>query len=529
MKKAASDTSSIARSASSVSGAVMISRLLGLVREQAFAYLFGAGPAFDAFVVAFRIPNMLRDLFGEGALSTAFVTVFTEVREGGDRERVRRLAGNVVVFFSLLVGAICLAGILGADSLVRLMVEQGFESDPERMGLAVDLTRIMFPFLLFVSIASVFMGILNTLGRFFIPALASSFFNVGSLTVGVGLALLFPRLGYPAIAGMACGTLAGGFLQMAGQLPSIHRAGFRFSFNLNLRDPGLVRILRLMLPAVAGLSALQLNVFINNFFASSLAVGALSWLNYAFRLFQFPVGVFGVALAVAATPVMARHAARSDMAALRETYVSSLVMALALSLPAAAGLAVLAEPVCRVVFEYGRFSLRATAMTAAALRAYLVGLAAYAAVKVTVPVFYSLDETRWPVAGSFIAVAVNLGVVLSTIASLGHRAMALGISLGMSANFLFLFIVVYRRLGGFSLAYLASGAARVAGATLAMTLLTAAGARLVHRLAPGRPVEILFLLLLIAAAAAVYGLFLHLLRLREFAVIVGRLRQRLAG
>ncbi len=453
--------------------------------------------------------------------------MFSETRENGDEDRVRRLAGNVVVFFALLVGAICLAGILNSEVLVRIMVESGFEADPERMGLAVTLTRIMFPFLLFVSIASVFMGILNSLGRFFIPALASSFFNIGSLTVGVGLALLFPRLGYPAIAGMACGTLAGGFLQMAGQLPSIYRAGFSFVFNLNLKDPGLRKIMRLMLPAVAGLSALQLNVFINNFFASSLAVGSLSWLNYAFRLFQFPVGVFGVALAVAATPVMARHAARTDMAALRETYVSSLVMALALSLPAAAGLAILAAPVCRVVFEYGRFGPESTAMTAAALRAYLVGLAAYAAVKVTVPVFYSLDETRWPVAGSFIAVAVNLAVVLTTISSLGHRAMALGISLGMVANFLFLFVVVYRRLGGFSLAYLASGAARIAAAACGMALAVAGGLRLIQARPGGRVAEIVLLAAVIVAGAAVYGLLLHLLGLREFGTIVARLRQRL--
>ncbi len=529
MKKAASDTTTIVRSASAVSAAVMCSRVLGLVREQAFAYLFGAGPAFDAFVVAFRIPNLLRDLFGEGALSTAFVTVFSDCQENRDAEHTWRLAGNVIVFFSLLVGLICLVGIWQSDNLVRLLVEKKFEIDPGRMGLAVSLTRIMFPFLLFVSLASVVMGILNSRGYFFIPALASSFFNFGSISVGVALALIFPAYGLPAIAGMAFGTLVGGFLQLAGQIPSLYRSGFRFIPNLNLGDPGLKRVLRLMLPAVVGLSALQLNVFINNFFASSLVVGSLSWLNYAFRIFQFPVGVFGVALAIAATPVMARHAARKDIAALRETYTSSLLMSLALSIPATVGLLVLSEPVVRVIFQYGRFDAVSARMTAAALDCFVVGLFAYAAVKVTVPVFYALDETRYPVVGSFIAVAINLLVVLTTIGTLAHRAMALGISLGMVGNFLFLLVVVYHRLGGFSRCYLFAGLVKILTAATGMGLVAAVGLRLITLWEGSRVVEISVLSGVIVAATVTYGMFLHLLGLKEFDIVVTRVRARLAG
>jgi putative peptidoglycan lipid II flippase len=296
MQQPAEDTSKIASSASKVSIAVMCSRVLGLIREQAFAILFGAGFAFDSFVVAFRIPNLLRDLFGEGALSAAFVTVFSDYDETRGREATWKLAGNVLVFISILLSIITLVGILFADKIVLTLVDADFEKIPDKVALTHLLTMIMFPFLIFISLSSVVMGILNTKGRFFIPALASSFFNLGSIVGGVSLAFLLGKGGQPSIVGMAIGTLIGGMLQLGGQLPSLFRTGFKFKPHLNLKDPGLLRILKLMAPAVFGLAALQINVFINTYFASSRQEGSLSWLNYAFRFFQFPVGVFGVAI-----------------------------------------------------------------------------------------------------------------------------------------------------------------------------------------------------------------------------------------
>ncbi|MDH3867683.1 MAG: murein biosynthesis integral membrane protein MurJ, partial [Desulfobulbaceae bacterium] len=345
MQHPAEDTGTIARSASKVSIAVMCSRVLGLVREQAFAIMFGAGFAFDSFVVAFRIPNLLRDLFGEGALSAAFVTVFSDYDETRGREATWKLAGNVIVFITILLSFITLLGILFADKIVLVLVDADFEKIPDKVALTHLLTMIMFPFLIFISLSSVVMGILNTKGRFFIPALASSFFNLGSIIGGVSLAFLLGKNGQPSIVGMAIGTLIGGMLQLGGQLPSLFRTDFRFMPRLNLKDPGLHRILKLMAPAVFGLAALQINVFINTYFASSLQEGSISWLNYAFRFFQFPVGVFGVAISVAALPLLARQAATKDFARLKETFTSSLTMAFSLTIPATLGLVLLAEPI----------------------------------------------------------------------------------------------------------------------------------------------------------------------------------------
>ncbi|MDA8164604.1 MAG: murein biosynthesis integral membrane protein MurJ [Desulfobacteraceae bacterium] len=530
MKQAAAETGRIARSAGTVGAAVMCSRVTGLVRELVFAFLFGAGFAYDSFVVAFRIPNLLRDLFGEGVLSAAFVTVFSDHQANKGEEATNRLAGNVLVFLALLLGLIVLLGILFAKPLVLLLTDKEFARIPQKVELTSLLTRIMFPFLWLVSLASVVMGMLNTKGRFFIPALASSFFNVGSVVTGVVLAFVLPRFGVEPIIGMAVGTLVGGLLQLAGQLPSLFRTGFAFRPHLDLADPGLRRIIRLMAPAVVGLAALQLNVFINTYFASSLRQGSISWLNYAFRFFQFPVGVFGVAVSVAALPVIARQAAVRDIPRLRETYVSAQTIAFCLTVPATVGLYLLAEPIISLIYEHGRFDHFSMLMTAEALRFYALGLFAYAAVKVMVPVFYALDNTRYPVIGSFIAVVANLAVVLLTIGRLAHRAMALSISCAMLANFLFLSIVLYRQLDGYPLSYLASGLAKVAAAAAAMAawLLVA-----VHWLGGWLAGAILWrvaaLLLLLATAVALYGGALYLLRLRELTAIIDKVLARVRG
>ena len=231
-------TGRIARSAGTVSVAVMCSRVLGLIREQVFAGLFGAGFAYDAFVVAFRIPNLLRDLFAEGALSAAFVTVFSEYSTKRGPEDTWRLASNVLIFFAVVISAFTLVGMYFADPIVNLRAPD-FQSTPGKTELTVKLTRIMFPFLLFVSLGAVVMGILNTKGKFFVPAMSSTFFNLGSIIGGLSLAWLFPRLGQPAIAGMAWGTLIGGAMQLLMQLPTLRQVGFRFRCACNPADPGL--------------------------------------------------------------------------------------------------------------------------------------------------------------------------------------------------------------------------------------------------------------------------------------------------
>lgn len=315
-EKPSASTATIARSAGAVSGAVLCSRILGLVREQIFAGMFGAGFAYDAFVVAFRIPNLLRDLFGEGALSAAFVTVFSDYDTNRGAKETWKLASTVLTFFGLFLSGVTLLGIYFSEPIVNILAPD-FDLVTGKVALTVLLTRIMFPFLIVVALAAVVMGMLNTKGKFFIPALSSAFFNLGSIIGGVGLALLFPKFGWPAIAGMAWGTLIGGFLQLLIQLPPVYTTGFSFTPGLNLNDPGLRRIIRLMLPATIGLSATQINIFVNTNFASSCVEGSVSWLNYAFRMVQLPIGIFGVAFSIAAMPVLARFAAKKDVNGLR--------------------------------------------------------------------------------------------------------------------------------------------------------------------------------------------------------------------
>ncbi|MGV1098684.1 murein biosynthesis integral membrane protein MurJ [Thiovibrio sp. JS02] len=527
MKNPARDTGKIARSAGTVGAAVMFSRILGLVREQAFALLFGAGYAFDAFVVAFRIPNLLRDLFGEGALSAAFVAVFSDYETNRGEKATWALACNVLVFVSLLLSVLTLLGVIFSEQLVNLMVDAEFETVPGKVALTRQLSVIMFPFLIFISLSSVVMGVLNTKGRFFIPAMASSFFNLGSVIGGVGLSLLMPRFGQPAIVGMAIGTLIGGFLQLAGQLPALFRAGFIFMPHLDLRDPGLRRILRLMIPAVVGLAPLQINVLINTYFASSLEQGSLSWLSYAFRLFWLPVGIFGVALSTATMPVISRYAALRDFEKLKETYTSSLTMAFCLTIPASVGLVMLSEPITRIIFEHGNFGVLATQKTAEALTCYAIGLFAYSSVKIMIPVFYALDETRYPVLGSFLTMAVNVLVIVLTIGHLKHQALAFSISCAMIVNFLFLSTALYRKLSGYPLRYLFSGLGKVLVASMLMGLgLHFLGIQFASVQSGGIWQGIALLAVEILVAMIIYGSVLYALGLRELKILVERLRLR---
>ncbi len=525
MSKASGDTGRMARSAGTVSIAVMCSRVLGLVREQVFAGLFGAGFAYDAFVVAFRIPNLLRDLFGEGALSAAFVTVFTDYDTNRGREETWRLANNVLAVVAIVLSVITLLGILFSRQLVSLLAPD-FSLVAGKVTLTARLTAIMFPFLLFISLAAVVMGILNAKGRFFVPALASSFFNLGSIIGGVGLALVLPRFGQPAIVGMAIGTLIGGMLQLGWQVPTLLRTGFSLRPRIDLADPGLRRVLRLMGPAVVGLSATQLNIFVNTYFASSCQEGSVSWLNYAFRLVQFPIGVFGVALSIAAAPVFSRHAARRDTEAMRRSLASSLVMVACLTVPASVGLIMLARPIVALIFEHGAFSAFDTGRTAEALVCYSIGLAAYAGVKVLVPAFYALDDTRYPVLASFLAVAANIAIILATIGSLQHRAIALATSCSMTGSFFLLAVVLHRKMGGYDLRHLAGGVLRVLAATLVMAgwLYALLGW---YTMPAGIAGRALFVLVAVVSGALVYGVVLDRLAVEEFRVVMDNVRSRL--
>jgi putative peptidoglycan lipid II flippase len=436
------------RAAGVIGAAVMCSRVLGLVREQVFAALFGGGGAMDAFTAAFRIPNLLRDLFAEGALSTAFVTTFSKTIARGGDAAAWRLADKVATLTAVVLGAICVAGMIFPSQLVAL-VTPGF--DPRKAALTAELTRLMFPFILLVSLAALVMGVLNAKGVFGLPAMASSFFNIGSIIGGVTLGYwLDPRFGPRSLIGLALGTLMGGALQLLVQLPSLGRLGYRFRPDFQWRDAGVKAILALMGPAVIAASTTQVNVLVNSIFASTLGDGPIFWLAIAFRLMQLPLGLFGVALGTVTLPLLSRLVVAGQLGGFRAELSRGMRLAFLLTVPAAVGLMVLAEPIISVLYQHGRFDAYQAAQAAGALRFYAIGLMGYAALKVLVNAFYALDRRKTPMIVSFVAVALNLlfNWVFTFRLGWGVRGLAVSTGAVASCNFLLLYALMRRHLGG---------------------------------------------------------------------------------
>jgi putative peptidoglycan lipid II flippase len=421
-----------ARGARRVSALTMLSRLLGLVREQVFAITLGAGIYSDAFLAAFRIPNLLRDLFAEGALSTAFVPTYVATLRQKSREAAFALANRVLSTLTIYLGLIALAAIAFPDPVVRL-VATGFS--PEKAALCATLVQIMMPFLPTISLAVVAMGALNAEEKYTAPALASSMFNIVAIVGGVAVWLWGPSP-RAAVITWAVLALGGGVAQLAIQMPSLWRLGYRPRLlpDLRLRDEGTRRIATLMAPATLGVAAVQVNVVINSSFASLISDGALSWLSYAFRLMQLPIGVFGVAVGTTSLTQLSRDAAGKDWDRMRATLQRGLRMVLFLTVPSTVGLALLGVPIIRLIYEHGKFSPHATLETARALSGYAVGLVAYAAIKVVAPAFYALGRTRVPLLASVSAVAANLVWNIFTFRRFGHVGLALGTSIAALVN-----------------------------------------------------------------------------------------------
>ena len=467
------------RSALVVMISVMGSRLMGLLREVIFAFMFGAANLSDVFVAAFRIPNLLRDLFAEGALSTAFTATFAKTWDKEGPAASWHLARLVISTLVLVLGVICVAGIIFSPEVVFL-TSGGFKGDlvhPDKFALAVTMTRVLFPFILFVSVAAVVMGMLNSRHIFGIPASASTLFNIVSVISGVILACLFdpqkdwlhPHFGEKAVYAWCFGVLLGGLAQLAVQLPSLWGLGFRFKWELDFRNPALQAILMLMIPSAIAGSAVQVNVAVNGQFASHIP-GAVSWLYYAFRLVQLPIGIFGVAIATVTLPAVARQHALSDLKAFGKTVEEALRFGFYLTLPASVGLAVVAGPVIQLIYEHGTFTAHSTAETALALQAYTIGLAGYSGIKILVPCFYAMQPPRFeagaragfwgsfshfvmnvvlfmPARVSLIGIALNLVLcfVLYSYFGLGHVGLALTTGFVAVLNFLQLLHAIQKK------------------------------------------------------------------------------------
>ena len=516
------------RAAGVVGLAVLCSRVLGLAREQIFAALFGGGRIMDAFTIAFRIPNLLRDLFGEGALSTAFVTVFTKTAAQQGDAAAWRLANKAATLTVITLSAITLLGIWTAPWLVAALAP-GF--DPGKAVLTVSLTRIMYPFILLVSLAALVMGMLNARDVFGIPAMASSFFNLGSIVGGVLIGYwLDPHFGPRAITGLAIGTLIGGALQLLVQLPALRRLGYVFRPDRQWRDPGVRAILRLMGPSVIAASTTQVNVLVNSVFASELGDGPTFWLTVAFRLMQLPLGVFGVALGTVALPLLARMAAAGNTQGFRSELARGMRLAFLMTIPASVGLMVLAEPIISVLYQHGRFGAYETAQSAGALRYYALGLCGYAALKVLVNAFYAIDRRKTPMLVSFVAVALNLALNWLFIVRLhwDHRGLALSTACVATSNFLILYLLMRSHLGRLESRRMAVLLAKVALASAALVAIAWAGA---HWLLANWAVQAFWpkclgLLLVIAAAGAAFFSCANALGIGEVRDIATAARRR---
>ncbi|MBI3931951.1 MAG: murein biosynthesis integral membrane protein MurJ [Acidobacteria bacterium] len=474
MRSQVKDGQSMVEAAGLISGLTLVSRILGLVREQVFAALLGAGLHADAFQIAFRIPNLLRDLFAEGALSAAFVPTYARVQAEEGREQAHRLGSRLLALLAVVLGALVGAGLLLAGPLVSALAP-GFDLVPGKAEITVLLTRVMLPFLPLVSFAAVAMGMLNAEERYAAPAFAPAMFNVVAIVWAAGLWALGFAPEQVAL-GWAVGTLLGGAAQFLVQVPPLVRGGWRFRPEWAPADPAIRRIGALMAPATLGLAAVQVNIFVNSVFASHEA-GAVAWLNYAFRILYLPIGLFGVALGTIATTGLARRAATGDLDGLRETLRQTLRMLAFLTLPATVGLVVLGAPIVRLVYQRGRFQPSDTDATAAALGLYAIGLLAYTGVKVLAPAFYALGAPRVPLVASVAAVLTNLAVNLALFDRVGFRSVALGTSLGSFVNVLVLLALFERRVGGLRAHGLGRALVRIAAATVPMGLLAWGAAR----------------------------------------------------
>ncbi|MGE0813668.1 MAG: murein biosynthesis integral membrane protein MurJ [Vicinamibacterales bacterium] len=526
--EAAPTSAGLARSAGVVGAATMASRVLGLARDQVLAYWFGAGDAMDAFLVAFRVPNLVRDLFAEGAMSAALVPTFSKTLAADGRDRAWRLGNSVMNALALVTGALVIAAIVFAPQLVWWMAGD-FTAVPGKFELTVTLTRVMAPFLVLVAVAAACMGMLNSLHVFFVPALSPAMFNVASIAVGLGLVPVAMRMGVEPILAMAIGTLLGGLGQVFLQWPALRAQGYRYTPRLDLSDPGLHRILVLMGPGIVGLAATQLNVFVNTIVATSQGTGAVSWLGYAFRVMYLPIGLFGVSIATAATPTVSRQAAAGDMATMRSTLASAVALMLMLNVPATVGLVVLANPIVRLLFERGSFAAGDTAATAAAVQLYAVGLVGYSVVKILSPAFYALGRSRTPAGVGVASVLLNALLSVSLAPVFGYRGIALSASIAALVNAATLLWLLRKALGGLELTRVAASAVRILLAAAAMGATAWWGERLLADLLPGRGLgpQAVRLGAAILAALAVLALTAWALRIREFEEVAAGVARRL--
>lgn len=519
-----SERRGILKAAGVLGSATILSRFMGMVRDMVISRLFGAGLATDAFFAAFQIPNLLRRFFAEGALTAAFVPTFSETLVQDGEERARELANLCFTMLFIVTSVVTILGILFSPEIVRLMFP-GFSEVPGKFELTVLLNRLMFPYLLFISLVALCMGVLNTLRHFFTPAISTVFLNIAMIVSALALR---PFYQYP-ITALAVGVLIGGVMQLALQLPVLWRKGYPIRPTFRFNDSKLRRIAVLMLPATLGVGVYYLNITVGNILASLLPQGSVSYLYYAQRLFEFPQGVFTVSVAQAVLPAMSRQAADGDIPAMKDSLNYGVRLTLFVTIPALVGLAVCSRPLMALIFMGGQFDYPMALQSANALVCYSFGLSFVALVRVVAPAFYALKDTKTPVLTAFISFLVNIGLSLLLMGPMLHSGLALASSVSALVNMLMLFWLFRRKaglLGGrrmlrTALLSFAASVPMAAAVWFSVGLFdwSTTGQKLVH----GG-----ILLLLVSVGAAIYFLFSRLFRSEESIEMVSMLKRRLS-
>jgi len=453
----------VTRAAGLISAATLLSRVLGFIRDMVVAMVFGATDSADAFFTAFRIPNLLRELFAEGSMSAAFIPVFTEYLTVRSKEEARELASAIFNLLLFILFGVVLLGIAFSPQIVSLFVP-GWHNESEKFAMTVYLTRLMFPYMLFIGLAAVTMGVLNSIGSFGTPALSPVMLNLSR----IGFALLVsPHLENP-IVGLAIGVILGGIRQLAIQIPPMKKKGMGIIMLWKPGHEGAKRVIRLSAPIVGSMAVTQINIFVSSIFASYLVSGSISYLYYATRLYQFPHGIFGIAIATAILPAMSRQAAVNDVDSLRDTLSFGIRYILFINVPAAVGLIALAVPISSLLFQRGTFTYDDTLGTAYATRFFAVGLWAYSGVRIVNSAFYAMKDTKTPVKSAFVAALVNVVLCAVLMGPLQHGGLALATALAATANMLMLLYIFRRNYGRVGLRRILRSLAKTLAASAVM-------------------------------------------------------------
>lgn len=439
-----SEKQAVARAAGVTGMATLVSRIMGFLRDMVIAAFFGASMGADAFFVAFRIPNLMRRLLAEGSLSMAFIPVFNEVMEQKGKEEAFLFARSCFRILSLVLVLIVALGLWAAPSIVQV-IAPGFSDIPEKMELTVFLTRLTFPYVFFICLVALAMGMLNSLGHFAIPALSPAILNLCMI-----LAVFFCA-GHvqPAVTALALGVLFGGILQFAAHFPVLWKKGFRFTGAAPWLHPSVRQVGKLMIPTIFGAAVYQVSIVIGTILASFLEEGSVSYLYYADRLVQFPLAIFGISAATAVLPTLSRQVASGRLEDMQSTFRDAIRWMLFINFPAMIGLMVLARPLVTLLFERGAFGAQDSLGTAVALICYSFGLWAFACVRVVVSVFYAMQDTRTPVIMGAISLGISLLLSLLLMGPFSHGGLALATSLGSMANFLLLSRKLSKKYPGF--------------------------------------------------------------------------------